>query len=88
MIDILGTLYTPGTYGPDLTVITEPVALPGYHVNTLEPVEGWDAYLVVPALPRRVFAGAPTVCYKFPSEAEFLLARTAAGLDPVEVPAP
>jgi hypothetical protein len=98
MIDILGTLYTPGTYGTNgqtMTVITEPVALPGYHVNTLEPVEGWDAYLVVPTLPRRVFAGAATTCYKFPSESEFLLARTAAGLDPlplqllpsVEVPA-
>jgi hypothetical protein len=86
MIDILGTLYTPGTYGTNgqtMTVITEPVALPGYHVNTLEPVEGWDAYLVVPTLPRRVFAGAATTCYKFPSESEFLLARTAAGLDPL-----
>ena len=88
MIDILGTLYTPGTYGPDMTVITEPVALPGYHVNTLEPVEGWDDYLIAPTQPRRVFAGAATVCYKFTDEAAFLAARTAAGLDPVEVPAP
>jgi hypothetical protein len=36
-IDVIGTIYTPGEYvfNPDgsTTVIVEPVALPGFHVN-------------------------------------------------------
>ena len=36
-IDVIGTIYTPGEYiyNPDgsMTVVIEPVALPGFHVN-------------------------------------------------------
>lgn len=36
-IDVIGTIYTPGEYNHDangnMVVITEPVALPGFHIN-------------------------------------------------------
>lgn len=85
MIDILGTLYTPGKYDSDMQVITAPVALPGYHVNTPTAVAEWSAFEVTPNAPRRVFGGHVTYFYSFTNEAEFLAQRTAAGLDPVEV---
>ena len=84
MIDILGTLYTPGTYDSEGEVITPAVALPGYHVNTPSPVPEWAAFEVTPNAPRRVFGGHATFFYSFASEAEFLAQRTLAGLDPVE----
>ena len=84
MIDILGTLYTPGTYGADMEVITPAVALPGYHVNTPEAIPEWAAFEVTPNAPRRVFGGHVTFFYSFANEAEFLEQRTVAGLDPVE----
>jgi hypothetical protein len=71
MYDIIGTLYTPGTYDDEGNELTPPVALPGWHVNSPHPVEGWEQYQVEPSSPRRVFAGHPTYCYVFPDEATF-----------------
>jgi hypothetical protein len=60
-IDEIGTLYEGGTYDAEGEVITSPVALPGYHVNTvgLAP-EAWDAHLVVVNSASRIFFGGPT----------------------------
>jgi hypothetical protein len=68
MYDIIGILYTPGTYDDEGNELTPPVALAGWHVNSPHRVEGWEAYQVEPNSPRRVFAGHPTFCYVFPSE--------------------
>ena len=70
-IDIIGTLFTEGEYAADGSVITEPVAMDGFHVNAADKVEGWEAFEVVPTNPRRIFAGHTTVFYKFVDEAEF-----------------
>jgi hypothetical protein len=58
-IDVLGTLYEGGEWDEDGVVISEPVALEGWHVN-VRVVEGEDgevleAYEVHPTLPRRVW---------------------------------
>ncbi len=60
-VDELGVIYEGGTYDPDGEVITPPVALSGWHVNTtgLAP-EAWDQYLVVVNSPARIFLGGPT----------------------------
>lgn len=70
-IDVIGTIYTPGTYDADGGVIDAPVELAGYHVNATHPVGTWEAKRVTPASPMRVFGGAPTVFYTFDNEAEF-----------------
>lgn len=55
-IDEIGLLHEGGTYDAEGVVITPPVALPGYHVNTagIAP-EAWDEFLVTPEQPARVF---------------------------------
>jgi hypothetical protein len=61
-VDEVGTIYEGGTYDPETgEVITPPVALSGWHVNTigLAP-EAWDQYLVVVNSPARIFLGGPT----------------------------
>jgi hypothetical protein len=60
-LDEVGTIHEGGTYDSDGEVITPPVALSGWHVNTigLAP-EAWDQYLVVVNSPARVFLGGPT----------------------------
>jgi hypothetical protein len=60
-IDEVGTLTEGGTYGAEGVVITPPVALPGWHVNTagIAP-EAWDEFLVVVNTPSRIFFGGPT----------------------------
>lgn len=70
-IDVIGTIYTPGTYDAQGHEITAPVPLAGWHVNTTHPVSAWATKLVTPSTPRRVFGGAPTVFYSFASESEF-----------------
>lgn len=78
MLDVIGTLYST-----DET----PVLVPGWHVNSPWPVVGWGAYQVSPSTPRRLFAGVPTHCYTFPSEAVFLEAAATADLSaPPAVP--
>ena len=58
-IDEIGIIYEGGTYDAEGEVITPPVALTGWHVNTagLAP-EAWDEFQVNPATPSRIFAGA------------------------------
>ena len=80
MLDIIGTIYTPGTYDAEGNVITEPTPIPGWHVNSPQPIEGWDAYKVEPATPLRVYAGHETFFYSFADEAEFTAKAIEAGL--------
>jgi hypothetical protein len=60
-IDVIGTIYEGGTYDDEGEVIDPPLALDGFHVNTmgLAP-EAWDEFLVVVNTPARVFLGGPT----------------------------
>ena len=69
--DVIGTIYTPGTYDSEGNTLTEPVAQPGYHVNTTAPVGGWEAFKVTGGNGRRVFGGIVTHCYAFDDAAEF-----------------
>jgi len=57
-LDVIGPIYTGGTYDPETgEVITPPVLLSGWHVNYVGDIpDGWDAYLVGPKHPSRVFA--------------------------------
>jgi len=57
-LDCVGRIYKGGTYDPDTgEVITPPTLLNGWHVNLIgELPDGWDAYLVEPKHPSRVFA--------------------------------
>jgi len=57
-LDVIGPIYRGGTYDPDTgEVLTPPVLLSGWHVNYIgELPEGWDAYLVEPNHPSRIFA--------------------------------
>jgi hypothetical protein len=59
-MDIVGVIYNDdGVYDPDTgEVITPPTPMDGWHVNfkgTLP--DGWDANLVTPNTPYRIFAG-------------------------------
>jgi len=56
-IDEIGLLYEGGTYDSEGVVITPPVALDGWHVNTagIAP-EAWEEFLVTPQNPKRVWA--------------------------------
>lgn len=71
MLDIIGTMYEPGTYDAEGNELTAAVELPGWHVNSPQPMAEWAAYQVEPATPRRVFAGHPTWFYVFPDQAAF-----------------
>jgi hypothetical protein len=57
-LDVIGPIYTGGTYDPETgEVLTPPVLLSGWHVNYIgELPDGWDAYLVEPKHPSRIFA--------------------------------
>jgi len=57
-LDVIGPIYTGGTFDPDTgEVITPPVLLEGWHVNYIgELPEECDAYVVTPEQPVRVFA--------------------------------
>ena len=58
-LDIVGTIYKPtgkildGEYGP----VEEMAPVPGFHVNFIGALpKGTEAFVVVPAMPSRVFA--------------------------------
>jgi hypothetical protein len=57
-LDCVGLIYRGGTYDPDTgEVLTPPVLLSGWHVNYIGMLpEEWDAYVVSPERPARVFA--------------------------------
>jgi hypothetical protein len=57
-LDVIGPIYKGGTFDPDTgEVITPPVLLEGWHVNYIGMLpEEWDAYVVSPEQPARVFA--------------------------------
>jgi len=57
-LDCVGPIYRGGTYDPDTgEVITHPTLLSGWHVNYVGDLpNGWDAYLVEPNHPSRIFA--------------------------------
>lgn len=85
-IDRLGMLYTevPPLAGvtAEATALPAPELLPltGYHVNASAPVRAWEANRVNPKVPRRVIAGARTVCYSWPDKASFDAALKTADL--------
>lgn len=56
------------------------VKIKRWHVNSPQPIDGWDAYKVEPATPMRVFAGHTTYFYMFDDEAAFTAAAIEAGL--------
>ena len=70
-LDIIGTIYTPGEFDAEGNVITEPTALPGYHVNVSRLTPEIEPFAVTPTLPYRVFAGAPTFFLRFEDEAAY-----------------
>jgi hypothetical protein len=58
-IDDVGVIYNnDAVLDPDTGAIVTPATpMAGYHVNYIGPLpEGWDAFLVAPASPYRVFA--------------------------------
>lgn len=87
-MDIIGIMYAPtgetikDEEGNDLPVMA---ALPGWHVNTPEPVEAFADKQVTPSSPSRVYAGHETFFYVFADEAEFTSMAIEAGLIQVEV---
>lgn len=58
-IDVIGIIYTGGEWDAEGNVVTEPVALDGWHVNVRvvegEDAEALEAYAVTPTTPRRVW---------------------------------
>lgn len=71
-VDDIGTLYnSDGVVNPETgEQITPPTAMPGHHVNYVgELPAGWDAYVVTPAQPQRVFAGAEAAGGSTPARA-------------------
>jgi hypothetical protein len=57
-LDVIGTISIGGEYDPETgEVLAPPTVLDGWHVNYIgELPEGWDAYVVSPEQPVRVFA--------------------------------
>ena len=57
-LDVVGTIYRAGTFDAETgEVITPPILRPGWHVNYIGTLpDGWDAYVVEPLRPSRVFA--------------------------------
>lgn len=68
-IDIIGTINNTDNTDPDNPIATQ---LPGFHVNSTEPIPEWEQYRVNPKSPRQVFWGVEPVCYSFPSEQAYL----------------
>lgn len=73
-IDVIGFMYSGGTYDAEGNELTPSIQLEGWHVNTIPEVPEWASCRVIPASKRRIFAGmeAETCCYVFPSEESYL----------------
>jgi hypothetical protein len=71
--DIIGVIYTDtGEQDSDGNAILAP--LEGFHVNTLEPIEGADEFIISPNPHSRVFSGVPIeqhIFYRFVDEAQY-----------------
>ena len=85
-MDIIGIIYTPAVLDAECNVTTDPQAIPGWHINVPQAIEGWERYRVFPETPMRVYAGHETVCYAFPDEAAFTAAAIEAGMLPAPEP--
>jgi hypothetical protein len=82
MLDIIGQIFTPGTYDEEGLEITPPSQLDGWHINTtmgyLEAHPELNDFVVTPSILRRVWAGddaenpTTTVALRFDSESEAL----------------
>lgn len=81
-IDIIGSLHSDIITDAAGDYLSGGEPLPGFHINTIPEVPGWEQYRVEPASKRRVFAGmeAETVCYVFPDEAAFRAEAITLGL--------
>jgi hypothetical protein len=57
-LDVVGVIYRSGTFDAETgEMITPPIPRPGWHVNYIGTLpDGWDAYVVEPLRPSRVFA--------------------------------
>ena len=57
-LDVVGVIYRSGTIDAETgEMITPPIPRPGWHVNYIGTLpDGWDAYVVEPLRPSRVFA--------------------------------
>ena len=57
-LDVIGVITTGGTWDPETgDQLTPPTVLDGWHVNYVGDLpDGWDAYVVEPKRPKRVFA--------------------------------
>lgn len=87
-IDVIGIIYTPGTYDSEGNELTAAVPEAGYHVNTTYPVADWAQYEVHPTTPRRVFGGHPTYFYTFADLAEYEVELETADLTAPTAPVP
>ena len=55
-LDIVGTIYDPGTYDDDGNELTPPVAIPGFHINFAGAyANGLEPYRINPSTPHRTF---------------------------------
>lgn len=60
VFDVLGVIQAHGTYDPETgEELTPPAPLEGFHVNAKLPElpAGWEAFVVAPEHPQRIFAG-------------------------------
>ena len=71
--DIIGLIAdTHATHDDEGNELTAATYIPGWHVNTLEPVGGWEQYRCHPEVFYRVYAGGvEPVCYRFPDRETF-----------------
>ena len=78
-IDVIGFMYSGGTYDLEGNELTPAIQLAGWHVNTIPAVPEWDSCRVTPTSKRRIFLGMEpeTCCYVFADEAIYIEKRGA-----------
>ena len=73
MIDILGQLFTPGTYDDQGEIITPPEPIPGFFVNAVVSIPAFEPYTIHPTTPSRTFGDIEhTVFLQLQDRAEWL----------------